>query len=387
MTGDRVAFFPSAFHPHIGGVEELTLRLALTQQQEGRTPTVVTMREPKHLPAVERVEGVEVLRYRWRVPEPHPRFLAGWALHARRLRQDVVAALRARRCDLVHVQCVSGQARYAQAAARDLGVPLVVTLQGEIGMDATGLYQRSTQTRRAWRRLIDAADAVTGCSQFVLDEAAELYGGPLPGTPTVIPNGIDYALCAAAVPERRPRPYVLGLGRLVPQKGYHLLVDAFGQLVTEMPDHELVIAGDGPQRPALARQAASLGLDGRVTFLGSVTHDRALALYAGSDAFILASPREPQGIVLLEAMAAGAPVVAAAGGGVPETVRDSENGWLFPPDSSAALAVAVMKAVTAGRGPTHDSATAVAQAHNWSVLSARYQSVYADAVDHRRPPP
>src|SRR4051812_26505657 len=170
---------PECLPPAQGGVEELTRRMALEHQHRGREPVIVTMLEPKSLPAQDSVDGIPVLRYRFRVPEPHPRFLAGWALYSERTHREIAAALRDHGTDLVHVQCVSSNARYALRAARTLDVPLVVSMQGELTMDATGIYQRSAQMRRSWRRLLDAADAITGCSQYVIDEAEQHYGKPL----------------------------------------------------------------------------------------------------------------------------------------------------------------------------------------------------------------
>lgn len=377
---ERTALFPSAFHPHKGGVEELTLRLAQEQCRRGRQPVVVTMLEPKSLPSVDYVEGVEVLRHRFRVPEPHPRFMAGWALFAVSTKREIRAQLRERQVDLVHVQCVSNNARYALDAARTLDVPLVVSMQGELTMDATGLYQRSAQMRRSWRRLLDAADVITGCSMYVLTEAEAVRGRPFGSRARVIYNGVDVVACAAAEPEDRGRPYVLGLGRLVRQKGYDLLLEAFASLAEAFPEHELVIAGDGTERAALERLASQLGIGERTAFLGSVSHERALSLFAGATVFVLASRHEPQGIVILEAMAAGAPVVAACVGGVPEILQDGENGYSFRGNDAGSLGQALERALQAPDRPRIvETARARAAQFDWRHQVDDYDDAYAGA--------
>jgi glycogen(starch) synthase len=233
--------------------------------------------------------------------------------------------------------------------------------------------------RRTWRRLLDAADVVTGCSQQVIDEAVDAYGEQLVKRARVVRNGVDVAAVRAAQPEQRERPYVLGIGRLVPQKGFDLLIDAFAQIAGTHPELDLLLAGDGPARADLERRARDLGT--RVSFLGAVPATRAFALHAGAKAFVLPSRHEPQGIVVIEAMAAGTPVIATRVGGVPETVRDGENGLLVSGGNAAALADAlrdVLDQPEAARRRAERAALDVT-AYDWLRIVDAYQDCYADA--------
>ena len=135
-------------------------------------------------------------------------------------------------------------------------------------MDANRLFERSAVARSTLRRALANADVITGCSRYVLSEVDRFSNGQYTGKMRVIYNGIDLIECAQAVPEARPRPYVLGLGRLVPQKGYDLLVLAFQLLASDFPNHELLIAGDGPESGQLHELVLSLGLESRVQFVG-----------------------------------------------------------------------------------------------------------------------
>jgi glycogen synthase len=377
----RPALLPSAFDPHKGGVEELTRQLALEQRRRGWEPFVVTHHWPKSLPRHESVDGIPVLRLPFRVPEPEPRQFAGWALYSAATERRLSSALRRRRVDLVHVQCVSNNARYALHASRALGVPLVVSMQGELGMDASHVYKRSRQARLAWFRLVSAAHFITACSQYVIDEAEAFFGAPFGDRAVVVANGVDVAACRATTAAKRERHYILGLGRLVHQKGYDLLVSAFASLCTDFPAHELIIAGEGPVLEDLRKLTEALGVSRRVEFLGGVDHDRALQLFAGADVFVLASRHEPQGIVVLEAMAAGALVVAAGVGGVPETVRDRENGLLFVADDSEDLARALREALSLPSGELKANAFSTAQHYDWRRQADLYEECYERAAE------
>ncbi|MCW2616782.1 MAG: putative glycosyltransferase, group 1 [Frankiales bacterium] len=376
----RPAVFASAFHPHIGGVEELVRQLVAEQARRAMQPVVVTNHFPKTLPAVEMVEGTPVLRHVFRVPEPNWRQLGGWAVHSGRTQRSIAKQLRERGTDVVHVQCVSSNGRYARTAARSLDVPLVVTMQGELSMDASAVYARSSQMRATWRACLNDAAVITGCSQYVLDEAEAAYGRPLPAPSRVVYNGIRLA-DFDGVPHGRETgsPYVLGIGRMVPQKGFDLLIAAFDEVAMTRPDLRLLLAGDGISRRYLEAQAASAKNAERIRFLGSVDRLRAVQLFAGADVFVLASRHEPQGIVVLEAMAAGAPVVAASVGGVPEIVRHGVNGLLFEGGSCAALAVQLGRALEDEplRATLRTAARRTAGQHDWTSVASAYDAVYS----------
>ena len=128
-------------------------------------------------------------------------------------------------------------------------------------------------------------------------------------------------------------------GRLGPQKA----LDVALQALVDVPDVTLAVAGDGPERAALERRAGELGLDGRVSFLGSMPRGQVLRLFRAADASVLSSAWENFPHTVVEALAVGCPVIATAVGGVPEVVRDGENGLLVPPGDPAALGAAIAR--------------------------------------------
>jgi len=115
------------------------------------------------------------------------------------------------------------------------------------------------------------------------------------------------------------------------------------EAVAAVPEVTIAIAGDGPDRAKLERRAAELGLERRARFLGSVSRQEVLRLFRAADASVLSSSWENFPHTVVEALAVGCPVIATAVGGVPEVVRDGENGLLVPPDNPEALADAVRR--------------------------------------------
>ena len=177
----------------------------------------------------------------------------------------------------------------------------------------------------------------------------QLYGYP---DPPLIPNGVpttEYAPDPDARAQWRqahgiePHATVLvHVGRFAPPKNHALLVEAFAQVRSDAPLY-LLLVGAGELEDAVREQVAGLGLQGRVRFLG-VRADVADILRA-SDMFVLSSRWEGNPLSVMEAMAAGLPVVSTAVGGVPELVRDRETGLLVPSEDAGALTRAVQALV------------------------------------------
>jgi glycogen(starch) synthase len=375
----NVAIFASAFYPHVGGVEELCRQLGRALLRVGDHPLIVTNRWPKDLAERQAVEGLDVRRFVFRVPERNWRQMGGAVLYGPSTLRAVCSALRAHATQVIHVQCVSSNAHYAALAARRLGLPLVVSLQGELTMDAGGLFQRSEFARSLMRRMLSSADAITACSAQTLREAEEFYGRPLGERAQVIYNGIRLADFEDAEPFAHARPYILALGRHVQQKGFDVLLRAFAEAARDARfTHDLLLAGGGPESAGYVRMTAQMGLTDRVRHLGRVDHATAVRLFAGCSFFVLPSRQEPMGIVNLEAMAARKPVVASRVGGVPELIADGTHGLLVRAGDVPSLAAAIVKmagdqAFCARAG---EAARLQAGKFDWDAIAQQYRIVY-----------
>ena len=385
----NVALFASAFHPHFGGVEELVRQLAHELQRRGHGVIVLTNRWPRDLPAFEEFEGLPVYRLPFRTAEKSLKSQLTYRFTHERICTQTLRILDRHAIDVIHVQCVGGNAHYALRAANTLALPLVVSLQGELSMDATRLFERSAFARETMRSALNEADFITACSRQTLAEAESFLGTAFAAPSQVVRNGIRVADFAGVSPFQHPRRYLLGIGRHVPQKGFDVLLRAMALLRRGgRKDVDLVLAGDGPEKPALELLANELGVRDRVVFFGRCDRPTTASLFAGCELFVLPSRHEPFGIVNLEAMACGKPVVASRTGGVPEIVRHGETGWLVPPGDPAALAMGIA-AVLDDEGLRRlisDHGRKLAEEHDWRNLGEAYETIYHAVLDKHTPP-
>ena len=205
--------------------------------------------------------------------------------------------------------------------------------------------------RIAVRTALGRAAAVVAVSRAAALSLAPL--GMPPSRVHVIPNGVDVrrfargpdrreACRALGVPESAP--LVAALGRLSWEKGFDVLIAAAPRILRACPDARIVVAGTGPAEAELRAAAATADAAGRILLPGWLPD--ASVLLASADVAVVPSREEGQGIAALEAMGAGAPVVASRTGGLPETVVDGETGFLVKPGDPAALADAVLRVLS-----------------------------------------
>lgn len=382
----NIAIFASAFYPHVGGVEELVRQLTREYAARGLECIVVTNRWPRDLPEYELFEGIPVYRLPLRVPEGSRTAPMTFAVTRSAVHRAVVRVLRRHAIELIHVQCVSANGHYARLAADELQLPLIVTSQGERLMDATSVYDRSRFLNITLLSVLARADGVTACSHAVLRDLEGYSGISLGARGRVIYNGVatdDFA-AASVAPYRHVRPYVLALGRCVPQKGFEFLLRAFAAAIRRDEfDHDLLLAGDGPELPRLAAQIDDASLAGRAHLLGVADRKTVVNLYQGCSFFVLPSRYEPLGIVNLEAMAAGRAVVATRVGGVPEIIADGENGLLVEYDDVNSLTEALLRLANDPdlRGALGRRGRSAASRFAWPRIADQYLAFYRSQTE------
>lgn len=258
------------------------------------------------------------------------------------------------------------------------GLPFVVTVHGQ------DLY--SNLGRPPWRRELEraaeAATAIVCVSGRLAADVVERLGAD-PAKVVVVPNTYDAERFREAARVRGEGVRFISVGRLVPEKGHDVLLEAFARVEGEIRDARLTIVGDGVRRSALESQAASLGIAERVRFTGVLAGDGLAAEIADADVFVLPSRSEGFGVVLVEALATGMPVVATRCGG-PEDIVADDMGVLVEPDDPDALARGMLAvAERLGAFDGHAIARTVAERYSPEAVAARLVRVYEDVVAGR----
>jgi len=287
-------------------------------------------------PRAETRNGIDVLHPRFPVLPKIGMTLAPLLLY-RAVRPLVERVRRERGFDLIDAHYFYPDGVAAAMLARVLDVPAVITARGS----DVNLIAQYRFPRRMIRWAARQAAAVVTVSQALKDKLVAL--GVEHERIHVLRNGVDLELFRADDRDTLRaelglrRPTLLSVGNLLAFKGHGLVIEA----LSLVPECELVIAGEGPDRAAFEALARQCGVSGRVRFVGSVNQQDLRRFYCAADALVLASSREGWPNVLLEAMACGTPVIATAVGGVPEIVTSPDAGAVVKERSAPALARAV----------------------------------------------
>jgi glycosyltransferase involved in cell wall biosynthesis len=229
------------------------------------------------------------------------------------------------------------------------GMPYIASIKGVI---AEEMQHEGGRTRllfellsRLERRNARRADAVLTTSEYCRGAIRRHYG-VAPSQVRLVPEGIDlsrWRALAARVPHQSDGATILCVARQYPRKHIADLLYALPTVRNAVPRARVVVAGDGPEHASLLALAAELVLNDAVTFTGALPDDQLELLYRQADIFCLPSVQEGFGIVFLEAMACGLPVVATLAAAIPEVVPDRRAGLLVRPGDRAALAHALIE--------------------------------------------
>ena len=250
---------------------------------------------------------------------------------ARRLKADGIG--------LLHVHFANAGAQVGSCAAEYLGIPWGLSLHGTVDFEYPCAMQLGGY--------IENAVFVRCVSHFGRSQAMRHVQPPqwdklfvaYCGCPTPPPAAVDLGIKAA----ENPGIKLLSVGRLSPEKGQFLLLDAMSQLRCEGVNFTLLLVGDGPDRQALESKAAALGLEDCCTFVGAVEEARVFDYMRWADVLVCPSLMEGLPQVLMEAMALNVPVVAPAVAGIPELIADNVSGLLYAPADTRGMAEAIFR--------------------------------------------
>ena len=351
---------------------------------QGVQVRVVAMHSPGTRPR-EHMNGIEVLRpqYWWpesweilrkeggglpatlrKYPQGFFQVIPFTLVHA------LVTARCARDCDLIHAHWT------LSAAAACLGSwvhhrPILVTVHG------SDIFQVTKYPVGAWltKNVLLHCDRITAVSSALME--ATITIGINPEKIQVISNGVDTNRFVPPANENRNNT-ILYVGSLIERKGVKYLLSAMPELFRSFPHYRLVLVGEGPQYPMLRRLVNSLGIAEKVTFLGFQPQDQVRTWMQQARLLILPSLEEAQGVVLLEALACGTPVIASQVDGIPEVITP-DVGILVPPANSIALFEAIRSILRSPRrwvDMSHRARERAVKYYDWDRIASQFAGLY-----------
>jgi glycosyltransferase involved in cell wall biosynthesis len=322
----RIALIISALGA--GGAERVIIGLANAWAARGWRVTLITFEPPGTCPYYEVDARVELRQLGvasaagpiWRAARQGMRRV-GALRHALRTADPEVAISFLAKINVLTV-----------LATRGLGLPVIVSERNN---------PERQHFRATWHRLRARLYGVAYCVVTPSRGVLASFPQAIRARGRVIPNPVDLALPRERTSGTRR---LVAVGRLVPQKGFDLLLRAFAKIAPEHPDWTLTIFGEGGQREHLEGLSARLGVAGRVRLPGVTEHPGQWV--EAAEVFVLSSRFESFGNVVTEAMAAGLPVIAFdCPWGPGEILRDGEDGLLVPPEDVGALAAAMRRLI------------------------------------------
>jgi glycogen(starch) synthase len=373
----------------IGGISPHIYFLSKHLAKQDIKTYVVTCDFPG-APAHEVIDGVEVYRVdSYKSPSPD---FATWVYLMNMNMQKETAALIKKiddKIDVIH-------AHDWLVANAGIGLkhifrkPLLVTMQStemgrRDGLHATG--EKMIHETEAW--LTYEAWKVICCSDYMIDHVKYVFGLPTDKL-VMVPNGVNSNSYVAdtdcqtfrtkfALPEEK---IVLFVGRLVYEKGIHILINAVPKILSKV-DAKFIIVGSGYMKEQLLNIVRSMGLEHKVLFEGFLDNDNLMKLQKCADVSVVPSLFEPFGIVALEAMAAGSPVVVSDTGGLSEIVEHDLTGVKVYPNNPDSLAWGITKVLlntTYAQSLRNNAYLQIKKKYDWEKIAQDTKRIYEEVL-------
>ncbi|MDQ2693341.1 MAG: glycosyltransferase family 4 protein [Chloroflexota bacterium] len=384
----HIAFFTNYYHPVVNGVVRSVASFRDVLMRQGHNVFVFAQADDDY-------EDEEPFIFRYpSLPLPVP----GDVSTALPVSPFVEQLLPTLKLDVIHTHHPILLGQTAARRANELGLPLVFTFHTQyweythyvpLPIEAVQEFLKN-RIHRWLRDYMQRCHHIVIPSESMRDFLVREYG--LQERYTVIPTGtnLEPFLRADGKSLRKKQGWqketvLISIGRLAPEKNWDTLLRGFASVVREKPELRLVLIGDGPAKGDLRELASELGVAERVTFTGAVPFDEIPTYLKAADAFCFASVTETQGLVTIEAMAAGLPVVAVDGSGTRDIVKNGRQGFLVDNDPEA-LAKGIKKLLADPQRLKRFSENALkkARAYDIQVLGKRVIDVYHQAIEAKK---
>jgi len=379
----RIALVGDEYYPDIGGAPQYALELSLQLVKLGVETVVITHKHPGQAEE-EKIDGVKIRRVKgWVLDHPHRTFSPLLFCRCYKYILD-------EKFDVVHgLDVYSTMALMVIPFARIFRIPCVLTCHTVRGSPFSIFWQRLL----GWVFMFSKPDRLVAVSQASANFSRLL--GFSEKRVTVVPNGVDLSCFNRKIDASLMReelgisdePLLVTALRLIKGKSPDLLISAFARVLEVVPDAKLVIAGSGQEEDNLAHQIQELNITNSVFMVGRLPKEKVAQLMAAADVFVLPSRIESFGLTLLEASAAGLPVVCSNAGGVPEIFQDGYNGLLYPPGDDDAMAKAIIRLLQNRELAKKISANAMETAgkFTWERTVEQTLQVYREVLQERTP--
>jgi len=384
----HIAFFTNYYHPVVNGVVRSVASFREILMKQGHNVFIFAQ-------SAESYKDHEPFIFRYpSLPLPLPGDIAA-AIPVSPFVDQLLPALK---LDVVHTHHPILLGQTAARKAAELNLPLVFTFHTQyweythyIPFPQEAIQDFLKNAVHRWLHdFMQKCQHIIIPSESLRDILVRDYG--LTDRYTVIPTGtnLDPFLKADGKSLRSEQGWqdetvVISVGRLAPEKNWDTLLRAFARLHADHPDMRLILIGDGPARQTLESLSSELGVDDQVTFTGAVPFEEIPRYLKAADLFAFASVTETQGLVTIEAMAAGLPVVAVDGPGTRDIIEHGKQGFLTENDPDA-LAKGMEKLLSDSQRRKRFSNNALKKARMFDVnlLGEQLVGVYEQAIQDKK---
>jgi 1,2-diacylglycerol 3-alpha-glucosyltransferase len=383
----HIAFFTNSYHPVLNGVVRSVASFREVLMKQGHNVFVFAQADGNY-------KDNEPFIFRYPMSLPLPGDISA-AIPVSPFVDQLLPALK---LDVIHTHHPILLGQTAARKAAELNLPLVFTFHTQyweythyVPFPQEAIQDFLKNAVHKWlREFMQKCQHIVIPSESMKEILIRNYG--LEERYTVIPTGMDLEpyRCANWKSLRNEKGWqdktvLISVGRLAPEKNWDTLLQAFAKVCSQLPNLQLVLIGDGPAKETLEALSAELGIAEHVTFTGPLPFAEVPCYLKAADAFTFASVTETQGLVTMEAMAAGLPVVAVDGSGTRDIVDHSEQGILVE-NNPDALAEGIKKLLSDPQQMKHFSSNALKKASTFDInqLGKQLVGVYEQAIQDKK---
>jgi L-malate glycosyltransferase len=293
--------------------------------------------------------------------------------------------------DLIHTHWLLPQGLIGAILSAIFKIPHVTTIHGT----DLNLVKKNLILKIICRFIIKKSDVVTVNSLYMRQQLLDVEPD-IKAKTEIIPMGVNSGRfrtpeISTIKKESGEERLILTIGRLIDWKGTIYLIEALPAILSKFPDTVLVVIGSGPEMGRLQQEVSQLSLGKNVKFLNTISNEDVVSYYHSADVFVLPSVcidgrTEGLGVVLLEAMASGCPVIGSRVGGIPDIITDGVNGFLVQEKSPEELSEKIIRVLSDAELSEkfrRNGYRTIDKSFSWTTIAKRFIEIYSRAIEHK----